>query len=280
MSNSRNKIDIAIRLTSKEREKFNLVMGELQTKCNISSKQQSQLIIQGFFELADNLISSFSTDTQTKKQHTLAELKQEFFDQLVNDLVNIPKSVVVLRKIFFAGFNEFSNDIRTISRQFNIFLKHNNILLIKLSNYTTETIPENLDLVVIHRNSDLYKQLKNLTFRSKFDINISSQTGSIDKWKNMLLTNLRRKSNHTHTMDRVEYYHLNKYLFDENLTLIKPLDIKMDLVLSEVTDLRNQKLYSQAEEVLEKEKKHIAKQKAVSVDFSVDDMMVEVEEEE
>lgn len=280
MSNSRNKIDIAIRLTSKEREKFNLVMEELQTKCNISSKQQSQLIIQGFFELAENLISSFSSDTQTKKQHTLAELKQEFFDQLVNDLVNIPKSVVVLRKVFFAGFTEFSNDIRTISRQFNIFLKHNNILLIKLSNYTTETIPENLDIVVIHRNSDLFKQLINLTFRSKFNINISSQTGSVDKWNNMLLANLRRNSNHTHSMDRVEYYHLNKYLFDENLTLIKPLDIRNDLVLNEVTDLRNQKLYSQANEVLEKERAHIAKQKVVPVDFSVSDLVIEVEEEE
>jgi len=253
MSNIRNN-NIWLKITSEEKDRFDVLFEMLQTKCNISPKQQSQLFMTFFFTGAEDLLSSYSTDTQTKTQVTNVEEKATYFEQLFNDIKNSPFKLSVLSKIFFRSYkdNNFSQDIRTISRQFNIFLQSNNLRIIKLSNFNTTKLSNEDDYFVLHIHSELYSQLHNLTYKYNFNKQITSQTGSIQNWQTDMYKHLKIKSK-TYTMDRVEYIILNKFTYEEGLTEMLPIDTSTDLIFNEVQELRNKHLYSEAEQLLQYE---------------------------
>ncbi len=254
-SNIRNN-RLYIKINNKERERFDNLWNSLQEQCNISPKRQSEIIIEGFFQYAENLLASYVPHTNTKSQSLLQERKEAIFNLIEQikekGFMYYGQSVVEL-----IHGNECFNDLsfRTKSNYIQKFLRDENLYFIYLPYYFKSNTLN--PIVLIHRDSKWYPQIKDLCFSVKENIyKLTHEKMSDSKLKSTIFERLKRKAKYKTDIDKAEKVMLNVFLYEIGELKENPMYDQTDLVLREVIELRSQLRFNEAKELLEKEKEH------------------------
>lgn len=252
----RDKDRIVIRPTIEEKAKFNSLMDSLQNECNISPKEQSKIIIEGFFQYAEHLLSSYVNHTHTNSHSLTKQRKDAVFNiiELIKEkgymfFMESYSSLILSNECFF--------DVKTRSKAnyFQGLLQSEELYFLYLPNYSD--LSSRTSLVIIHRQSKWWSQLGDLCFKINNPIlKVTADNKSDAKLKDDILQRLKRKAEYKSNLDRAEKTMLNAFLYEIGELKDKPMYDQTDLVLQEVIQLRSQLRFEEAQEVFNLEKKH------------------------
>lgn len=239
---------IKLSLTSKENKQLEDLMQRLNIECNISSKRQSELIFQGFKELAENLLTSSSHHTHTKPQSRIQERKLRFIEILdsIKERGYLAYSAAYNDLLYSEAFSDMR--IRSKSKHFQNLLAHEDIVILPVPKYFTTSATK--PLFLIHKQGGWYNQLKELCISlNEQIIKVTDDNYSEVKFRDDLYNNILRRANYKINLDKAEKLMFNSFLFENHFIAEKPMII--DPISREVIQLRNQRKFSEAKELLQ-----------------------------
>lgn len=247
---------IKLLLSSQEKEQFSELWEKLQEDCKISPKRQSELIIEGFFQYAKQLLSSRVNHTHTNPQSFTKQRKDAIFN-LVEQIkekgyiwyAQSYSELILLNECFF------NVKSRTKSSYFQDFLQSEDLYYINLPYYyDTESKSA---IIIIHKQSKWWPQLQDLCSNNRKPLlKVTSDNKTDEKLKYEIFQVLKSRTKFKTKLDRVERIMLNVFLFEIGQIGEKPIYDQTDLVLKEVIQLRSSLNFTEASELLEKEKEH------------------------
>ncbi len=266
LRNDKNRI--FLRLTSKEKDKFNDLFNSLQEQCNISPKRQSEIIIEGFFQYAEHLLTSYIPHTQTKSQSLTQERKDAIFS-IINKIEE--KGYMFYQELYsdliysHPCFDDVK--IRTKSSYFQNLLTQDEIFFIHLPYYTNTN--SSYPLVAIHKKSPWFFQLKDLCF-SITDILYKTTHDQMNeaKLKNQIFMRLKRKAKYKSKLDIAEKTMLNAFLYQIGQLEDKPMYDQDNFQLKDIIELRSQRRYDEANDILKSIKtENLIKKEKIKIEF-------------
>lgn len=258
MSQIRNQ-QIKLLINEKEKTRFNELWDSLMEELNISPKRQSEIIIEGFFQYAQHLLTSYIPTTQTKSQSSVAARKERIYS-LIEDLKTQNLPIMSVWGLLFDGPEYDGIGMRTKSAHFQRLLCEEEIYMIYLPYYFANNNISNKGIYLIHKNSRWFSQLKDLCFKISSPIINLTHNITFAKYKDKLIDRLKRKAKYKTNLDKAEKTMLNAYLHEIGHLKENPLYNNTDLILKEVVELRSQLRYSEAQELLQQEKDFKTKQ--------------------
>lgn len=243
-------LQLNIKFTSKEKDRFSQLWESLKNDCNISPKRQSEIIIEGFFQYAEQLLSSYIPHTHTNSQSLTKQRKEAIFSLLEE----IKKKGYMFFMQTYAELitsKECFQDVkvRTKSNYFQSFLQSEDLFLINISNYyDTQT---RAPIVILHRESKWFAQLKSLCFSvSQPVFKLTHDQMSEAKMRDAILQRIQRKSHYKSSLDFAEKTMFNAFLYEIGELEEQPIYDNSNLDLREVIQLRSELRFTEAEDFI------------------------------
>lgn len=244
-----------LNLSPKENQEFDDLFERLENDCDISHQRRSEIIFEGFKRYAEDLLAShIPNHTQTKSQSITAQRREAIFSMLEN----IKERGYVFMMQAYAELilsNDCYTDVKMRSRAsyFQTLLQSEDLFFMNLPYYhdTLSRYP----IVIIHRQSKWWPQLKDLCFNIKEPVfKLTHDQISDAKLRDQIFMRLQRKAHYKSKLDRAEKTMLNAFLFEINELNDKPMYDHNDLILQEVIQLRSEHRFEEAREVFQEEK--------------------------
>lgn len=250
MKSNIRKEQIKLLLSKQEKERFENIWGNLEEDCHISPKRQSEIIIEGFFQYAEQLLSSHVPHTHTKSQSQSAQRKEAIYSMIEN----IKEKGYMFIMQSYADLilsNECYSDVKMRSRSsyFQSLLQAEELFFIDISYYhdTTNRFP----IVIIHRQSKWWPQLKDLCFNINGPIFKLTHDQITDaKLRDQIFARLKRRSKYRSKLDKAEKVMLNAFLFEIGELEEKPMYDNLDAHLKTVIKFRSELRFTEAQELI------------------------------
>lgn len=243
-----------LKLSSKEKDRFNELWERLQNECNISPKRQSEIIIEGFFNHAENLLASYIPHTHTKSQ-SLSKQRRECAYNLIQNIKE--KGYMAYSEAFsnLIYLNDCFKDVksRAISSHFQNLLISEDLVYIYIP-YFHETATKR-PIFILHKQSKWYPQLKDLCFSIKNPVlKITHDNYTNPKLLNEIYKRLQKKATFK-TLDKAEKTILMNFLYEIGELVDKPFSDNTDLVMMEMIQLRSEFRFAEALGLIQLQKK-------------------------
>lgn len=241
-------------LNNNERQEIDELWGICINDLEISERRKGEIFAQGIINHLKDVIASHVPHTQTKSQSLTAQRREAIFSMLEN----IKERGYIFMMQAYAELilsNDCYTDVKMRSRAsyFQNLLQSEDIFFMNLPYYhdTLSRYP----IVIIHRQSKWWPQLKNLCFKIREPVfKLTHDQISDAKLRYQIFMRLQRKAHYKSKLDRAEKTMLNAFLFEINELNDKPMYDHNDLVLQEVIQLRSEHKFKEAQEVFEEEK--------------------------
>jgi len=244
---------IVIYPTSEELVKFNDVRERLMNECNISKQRQSELFMEAYFQYAENLLAAYIPNqhaTQTKSQSQTAERKSAIHN-LINEIKEKGFMFIgqAYANLLFQNTCFSDVKIRTKSSYFQQLMISDELVYLYLPYFYNTKMKD--AIVLIHKKSKWYPQLKDLCFNIKEPLLRITHDNILEtKFKDDLFKKIKNKAKYRSKLDQAEQTMLNAFLYEIEELKEKPMYDTENEDLINIIKLRSEYRFEEAYEVV------------------------------
>ena len=244
---------IKVRITPKERKRFEELRDRLEDDCKISIKQQSAIFMEAYFQYAENLLAAYIPNqhaTQTKSQSQTAERKSAIHN-LINEIKEKGFMFIgeAYANLLFQNTCFSDVKIRTKSSYFQQLMISDELVYLYLPYFYNTNRKD--AIVLIHKKSKWYPQLKDLCFNIKEPLLRITHDNILEtKFKDDLFKKIKNKAKYRSKLDQAEQTMLNAFLYEIEELKEKPMYDTENEDLIKIIKLRSEYRFEEAYEVV------------------------------
>jgi len=244
---------IKVRITPKERKRFEELRDRLEDDCKISIKQQSAIFMEAYFQYAENLLAAYIPNqhaTQTKSQSQTAERKSAIHN-LINEIKEKGFMFIgqAYANLLFQNTCFSDVKIRTKSSYFQQLMISDELVYLYLPYFYNTKMKD--AIVLIHKKSKWYPQLKDLCFNIKEPLLRITHDNILEtKFKDDLFKKIKNKAKYRSKLDQAEQTMLNAFLYEIEELKEKPMYDTENEDLIKIIKLRSEYRFEEAYEVV------------------------------